>query len=1019
MIHAQYNNIGLSLFKCKKIFSRNFILFIAFVLNSFVANAQDMEINEGPSDNYFEEISITVYLDNTWKFDLNVIITEDETLFINIQDLFDKLLIACNLDIKENKITGFIENEKQTYTINFDEKKIKVGSKTFNTNNELINEMGTLYVDTALLYQAFGINLKFNLRSLSAKLETTIDLPVLKLMRLEKNREGITKLQGQEAEKADIIIPRNYHLFNYGTIDWGINSYQTKNEKVNNSYYAGVGTELLYGEANFSLNYNDAYKYDNRQLNYSWRWVDNDKTFIKQAQLGKIVNQSIAFLNGPLIGANINNSPTTIRKASGFYTLSDYTEADWNVELYINDILVDFTKADASGFYIFKVPLVYGLTKIKLKYYGPLGEERTEERTLNVPFNFTPAKTIEYGLTAGFLEVDKSKYSNAYLNYGVNRILTIGAGLEYLSSIPNKPYIPFATVGFQPFSNVVFNMNYAHDVSFKALLNYQPNNTIFIELDYAKYQKEQKATRFNALEERKIKISTPLKLFNTKGYARLNYFQYLYENFTFNQVDMVYSNQINNLNTNISTIMNWVSNQDPFITNSFAFSYRFLNGLNLRASSEYNYKELSFVRFKIEMEKRIKNMSLSTSYERNILFEDNLFFFNFKYDASFARLSSAASYAYKKLSFSESASGSIAFKENMLKINNSNNSSLSKGGIIFKPFLDKNLNGKYDKGEKLVKVTNVKISGGKANFNKKDSLVYISDLNAFVNYTVEFFDADLEEISWKFKHKTYQVMVDPNQYKKVDVPIKVMGEVSGMVYISNDTEIKGQGRISIQIIDENGTKVSETISESDGFYSYLGLNPGNYKVQIDANQLEKLNFTSTPLTHSFIIKTNDQGDIIEGKDFILGTDPFVKEIKDTELMLSKTDSNVKVSPNQQNITKLPEKENKIVKPVSKEVTSKLELEGLSNIESIEGLSYSVQIGAYKNTTIPYQLLNISPIFYEIIPNSIVRYLYGNFSTIEDALAARKMLKNKGYRDTFVVVYLNGKKIKVPQKKRIK
>jgi hypothetical protein len=44
-------------------------------------------------------------------------------------------------------------------------------------------------------------------------------------------------------------------------------------------------------------------------------------------------------------------------------------------------------------------------------------------------------------------------------------------------------------------------------------------------------------------------------------------------------------------------------------------------------------------------------------------------------------------------------------------------------------------------------------------------------------------------------------------------------------------EIKGLGRMTIQIFDKLGVKVVETLSESDGYFSYLGLKPGKFTVK--------------------------------------------------------------------------------------------------------------------------------------------------------------------------------------------
>ena len=116
------------------------------------------------------------------------------------------------------------------------------------------------------------------------------------------------------------------------------------------------------------------------------------------------------------------------------------TEPGWIVELYINNVLVDYIKADASGFFTFEVPLIYGNSMVKLKFFGPWGEERTREQNISIPFNFLPPKTLEYTVGAGIVEDTlMSRFSRADVNYGVTRSLTVGAGAEYLSSLSSNP----------------------------------------------------------------------------------------------------------------------------------------------------------------------------------------------------------------------------------------------------------------------------------------------------------------------------------------------------------------------------------------------------------------------------------------------------------------------------------------------------------------------------------------------------------------------------------------------------
>lgn len=848
------------------IMSKYLVLSVFFF--SLQANAQDTKINLTPT---FDELLIIVYMQNGFNFETDVLISDSNLMYLNVEGLFKKLKIKCIS--KTNSLVGFVENESNRYIIDFEKKQIKVGDKSFSIANELVEEFGVKYIASSILTDAFGLTILFNPRSLSAKLTSSFEIPFLKQMRIEQTRNNISKLQGKPSVIiADTIIPRNYHVFKLGTIDWGLSSFQSINNTSNNSITMALGTEFLYGEANVSINYNDQYKFDIRQLQYNWRWINNDKKIIKQAQLGRVFSQSISVLNAPLIGATVNNSPNTVRKASGYFTINDYTEPNWTVELYINDVLVDYSLADSSGLYVFKVPIVFGYTKLRLKFYGLSGEERIEERTMNTPYTFVPPKSIEYSITSGILQDgENSRFSQVNFNYGLSRFLTVGGGFEYLSSIPNRPFIPFAKVAFQPFSKMVLNFEYAHDVSMRSLLNFYFTERAFLEVDYSKFVEGQLARRFNALEELKVRFLMPFKRGLFSGFTKINYNRFVYKSFIYNQFDFTLSGYYKKFNFNSTSSINWVGGvaNRGFMTSGLALSYRLKNDLLLRSSSQFNLSENDLVRSKLEIEKRISKMYISVSYER--LFEsknDNLFL-SFKYDLPFARTSISSSYSNNRLFFSENAQGSLAFGAGNNYVHTGNNSALSKGGILFYPFLDLNDNGVLDKGEEMVLLNSVGVSGGTAVISKKDFIVRVSNLNAFVNYIVEFSDTDLDYISWRFKHNTYQVLVDPNQYKRIYVPILPVGEVNGVVYLISDQSMKGQGRVTVKIYDKKGNKVVETLTEFDGYFSYLGLKPGKYTVRVDEEQLNKLNYQSFPAAHQIEIKISEEGDIIEGLDFKL------------------------------------------------------------------------------------------------------------------------------------------------------
>ena len=825
-------------------------------------SAQDKEENPIDFDTKYNEVLITIYIEG-YNFETNVLILQSDQIYLNAEALFKALKIKCLPEL--NTLVGFIENEKNIYTINFEKKQITIGGKSIDISNGILEQFDVKYIEASLLFEAFGLNIIFNPRSLTAKLEADFELPFLKELRNNRARENISQLQGKPTI-VDTIIPRTYNLFKLGTLDWGLNSSQSLNNTSNTSMALALGTELLFGEANFSMDYNTENKFDIKNIKYGWRWVNNDNKIIKQANIGTFFSPT----SGKVIGASINNSPTTVRTASGSYTVTDTTEPNWTVELYINDVLIDFTQADAAGLYIFKVPIVYGYTVIKLKFYGPLGEERTEERIKNTPYSFMQKKSLNYSLTTGIVQDSlNSSFARIGLNYGLTRSITIAGGAEYLSSNFNKPFIPFATVAYQPYSSMVLNFEYIYQNKLKGLLNFNITKEAFLEVNYTK-NIEEKINRVSLmLENFEVDFSTPFHIKSFNGFTKLKFQTTKYASFSYNQFNWTVSSYIKRLKFNWDSFINWASENTPEMYSNLGLGYRLNNGLILTSSTNYNVNLNEFNSLAINLQMRVLKINLRASFQKNIQDKSNTATLSANYVLPFARAGISSSYDEDGLRFTENAQGSLVFSIDNGILHTGNNSAIGKGGLLLHPFLDLNENGKLDRGEKRVLVSSVKIQGANAVISKKDSIVRIFDLNAFVNYTIEFSDANLDNIGWRFKHKTYRILVDPSQYKQVFIPVTSVGEISGTVYLRKGKSTQGQGRVTLHIFDKKGMKIAETLSEFDGYFSYLGLKPGKYTVRVDEAQLKNLNYKALPKVHQVTIKVSEYGDIIDGLDFTL------------------------------------------------------------------------------------------------------------------------------------------------------
>ena len=92
--------------------------------------------------------------------------------------------------------------------------------------------------------------------------------------------------------------------------------------------------------------------------------------------------------------------------------------------------------------------------------------------------------------------------------------------------------------------------------------------------------------------------------------------------------------------------------------------------------------------------------------------------------------------------------------------------------------------------------------------------------------------------------------------------------VYGMVYVKEQNGLRGQGRIYIEFFDNDSKLVARVLSESDGYFSFLGLKPGRYMVRINQSQLQKLNLISNPISIPVVIEKKYL-DSVGGINFVL------------------------------------------------------------------------------------------------------------------------------------------------------
>ncbi len=860
------NQIAFCVFR-KSSFKLLLILCLATVLLPGRAMAQQKAVE-------FDEIIVSLRGPAIGTAEIPALIV-GETIYLPVTDLFNFLTIKNSLSASGYAISGFLLNPADAYSINrIDNQIYYKDSLTKLDKNDLIFSSNEFYLNAKYFGWAFGLECVFNFRSLTVDFSTRIELPFMREKRLEQMRRNITRLKGET--KPDTIIQRKFEALHLGAIDWNFaaTQFQGNNQLLGR---VGIGGIVAGGEATGQLLLSSKIPFELKRQSFVWRYVNNDKKFFKQISLGR-VNAPGAFSGVPsVVGVQVNNTPTRQRKSFSSYLVSDITEPGWVVELYVNDVLIDYTKADASGLFSFEVPLVYGNTNVKFKFYGPWGEEKLSEQIIYIPFAFLPKNKFDYSFSAGKIaDTSRQTFSRLNFNYGLNKRLTIGSGVEYNAALIQRKALPFANTSARIGKSLIVFAEYSPGTLFRSSGNMRFKNKLQVEAMFVKYAQGQEAVRTGSSEERKLLASMPFKTHSLVGFNRLTVNHSKFTKGELKTAEMLMSVTRGRTNVNLTTYAVLSGKAD--IMSRLALNIPLPFKVRFTPQAQYNYQQQRLVLLKAEAEKRaFKNMVATLGYEYNRLAGFSGFSVGLRHNFSFAQVGFSARQLNGSVNTNQSASGGLLFDKNFKKITATDRSNMGQGSILILPFLDLNYNGRRDKGEPGALNLNVRVDGCRIERSQEKAAIKIAALEPYNKYYLLLDDKNFENPTYRINHKVIEITAEPNMVKQIAIPVFVVGEASGYVSVSDGSVAKGLGRIIVHIYDERNQPVAKVLTEEDGYFSYLGLLPGTYTAHTDPAQLQKIGMQNGGKAPAFTIRPNSEGDIVDNLRLILQYDD--KQVK--------------------------------------------------------------------------------------------------------------------------------------------
>jgi hypothetical protein len=791
-------------------------------------------------------------------------------VYLSVSEVLDFIKIKNTPNSNFTSIEGFFINQKNTFNFDQSTNTISYKEEVFSLRpGDFIHSSTNLFLKASYFNQIFGLENSFSFRSLSVGMSSKLELPAIREARLQVLRDNLNKIKMEFV--ADSTIVRDKPLLHFGTANWAVNTMQRSEGSHSERMLLNLGGIVAGGELTTSLNLISNQPIKTRNQYYRWRYVNNDNKYIKQFTLGKIGASTKSTILFPVIGAQITNASTKIRKSFGTYILSDHTQANWTVELYINNVLIDYMQADANGFFSFDVPLMYGRTEVSLRYYGPWGEEELFSNQFVVPTAFLPKKEMEYTISSGIIEDGKgSVFTNAKVNYGLSNHVTLGAGVEYVSSLELNKSIPFLNSSFRVSSQLFLTASYYSKVLLDLNLNYTTPKNLRFDFDYSKYDKNQQAIRFNYTEIRRASVSLPIRSSFFSGTSRFNVQQNLINSTKFTTSEFLLSGSSHGFNFNFTTNAFFTNNNKPIVYSNFSTSLRLPKRFVLVPQLRYGYDKDAITTLQTQLRKPIfKKGYIQASFNYN--FNNQNASFQIGFTQNFDQINTGFSSIFNKnsASFSQSASGSLIFEPQADFVSFNNRANVGRGSVKFVPFLDINANGKKEAKEPLVKGVQIILRAGNRHLINPDGTTIITGLEPYIKNYVELNTSKVNSIAWRIKNKTLSCTLNPNQLKIIEIPVQVLGEVSGMVYRKENEQLIGTGGLKVTIYDLHDKLITSILSEPDGYFSYLGLKSDQYIAKIDSLQLESLQMKAAPFSQTFEVDNGIDGAYVDTLEFVL------------------------------------------------------------------------------------------------------------------------------------------------------
>jgi hypothetical protein len=709
-----------------------------------------------------------------------------------------------------------------------------------------------IYLGAALITGLFGVRVEVDMAELTVTLDPADQLPVGR--RVARERARTARHGGGASAIPDRVVAEDPAPFGGAAADWLVALPDVATPAAS-SYALRLGARVLSG--GLDLRHSGGVESPS-DFAASWIGTWPEHWGWRQLRLGSVLGTGPA--PRAIQGIAVSSSPFIRPLAFSESEVTGWLAPGWEVELYRNGELVDFTYADERGFYLLRTSTDYGENPLELRAYGPNGEVRELSRSLPVAADRLPHGECEYEATFGACDGEEcDQVANLDVRYGVSERWTVRAGTEAFNRPGSDLLHPYGILSGLVREHWLVRAEGTAGARGGLELGYVPTPDLRVG---AGYQRFDTGTMNPILTMPGQRSQTRWTLFYRPDSRHAGTFitaggqQQMAEHGSHLRLNAAFASQLRNLRWSVewreeraaSNALRGTGAAD-FRSTRLAVNAStglhspvpILNSLYVRGTAELEARAGGLERLSVLLGRSL-GPSVRAELTSGWVKSEGGLGFSLAISATGSGVHSVGRVTQRadgRNATSAFAEGSVLWNESAERVEVSTGRTIGRGGVSGTVFIDENANGWLDPAEPRLPGVKV-IVGSQA--VRTDALGRYSawDLAAFEAAEVAIDPESMPSPLLVPSAALAAVAVQPNGFRAVDLPVLRGVELMGRVLRAGSSGETGLGSVRVTLRERTSGRVHETLTFSNGEFYLMGLPAGEYAVSIPADVLELL-----------------------------------------------------------------------------------------------------------------------------------------------------------------------------------